>query len=102
MHISKDVTTAGTPVRLVANTVTTPTSRYCARVTIFAKAANTGFIYVTYSPTEPAAGVGIRLDAEQSYTIGMGETRGNGVDLAHVWLDSSVNAEGVFAEVEQI
>lgn len=101
-QISKNVTTAATPVRLVATSELTITNRFCARATIVAKKANTGTIYVILATTTPAAATGVPLLAGESYTIGVGETRGNPNDLAHAWLDSTVNGEGAYAMVEQI
>lgn len=77
---SKAVTTAGTRERLVA--ASTP----CKRVDITAKNANTGAIFIggaTVSSTSGAylyAGDNMRLDID---------------DLYKIYIDSSVNGEGV-------
>lgn len=102
MNIVKNTTTAGTPVRLVATTVTTPTERFCARVTISGRSANTQAVYVTQSNSTPAAATGFKLEANDSVPFGQGETRGNSIDLATIWVDSDVNGEGVVAVAEQI
>lgn len=105
-HGSKNVTTAGTEVPLVAGTITLPSQRFCARVTVEAKPANTGFIYVGIgtglNTVVSSTDYGTRLAAGQSFTVGMGETHCNGTDLASVWIDSSVNGEGVTFFAEQI
>jgi hypothetical protein len=87
-HGSKDVTTAGTEVALSA------TRTMCLRITIQAKPANTGYIYVGVG-TVTSTNYGVRLGAGDSFTIGMGETRGHPNDLSTVVIDSSVNGEGV-------
>lgn len=75
----KLVTTAGTRVQLAA-------TKTVKSVSVKALASNTGLIYI--GDTAVAAGNGFQLSAgdEQSYEIS---------DLSTLWLDSSVNGEGV-------
>ncbi len=77
---TKAVTTAGTRETLVA--ATTP----CLAVTIQAKRANTGYVYVggaTVASTD-----GVDLAPGESMTLGVD-------DLVKIYLDVSVNGEGV-------
>lgn len=98
---SKSVTTAGTRVPLVATTVTAPGSLYCARLTIEANAGNTNKVYVGDSNVSSTA-YGVSLNPGQTYTLGMGETRGNPINLSHVYLDADTNSNGVKFYAEQI
>lgn len=100
-HSSKTIAAAGTQEPLVATSVTTPTQRFCARVTIAAKPGNLGYVYVGESDVSSTV-YAVRLAAGESFTIGMGETRGNGIDLATVYIDVDTNAEGVDFYAEQI
>lgn len=100
-HSSKTIAAAGTQEPLVATSVTLPTERFCARVTITAKPANTGYVYVGESDVSSTV-FAFRLAASESVTLGMGETRGNSIDLATVYIDTSVNDEGVDFYAEQI
>ena len=77
---SQDVTTAGTRVQLT----TTITNAFCVIIT--AKAANTGTIWVGGATV--ASGRGIPLVALQSVKIDID-------DISLIYLDSSVNVEGV-------
>lgn len=77
---SKDVTTAGTRVALSATSVA------CKKVHIQAKNTNTGSIYVGGSTI--AAGRGIELLTFASITLEVS-------DLSLIYIDSSVNGEGV-------
>lgn len=98
---SKNVTTSGTEVQLLASTVEN-LGRLCARLTIQAKTGNTNNVYVGTSAAVSTSVFGVKLAAGQTYTIGMGETRGNGIDLANIWLDADTNGEGVTWFGEQI
>lgn len=98
---TKTVATAGTQVPLVATTETAPSALYCARLTLFALPGNTNKIYVGDSGVSSSA-YGVRLDPGGSFTIGMGETRGNSINLSHVYIDSDTNGEGVMFYAEQI
>ena len=76
----KTVTTAGTRVALVGS------STSCAAVIIRALSANTGTIYVGDSSVSSSNG----------HTLSAGESVGLAInDLASVYIDSSVNGEGV-------
>lgn len=87
--LQKNVTTAGTDVQLVA----TATIAYGAKIK--AKTGNTGFIYVGVEGV--SATTGYELDADQTLDLAslLGLDKGVSVDLSDIWLDSSVNAEGV-------
>jgi len=76
---SKTVTTAGTQVALAASTS-------CSRVIITALVTNTGVIWVGGS--DVAAGVGKPLVPLQDIEIRVD-------NLADIWIDSTVNGEGV-------
>lgn len=80
-HGSKAVTTAGTPVPLAASTT-------CKRITIQANTDNTGIIVVGGSGVSAASGTGVALYAGDAYELEID-------NLADVYLDSSVNGEGV-------
>lgn len=76
---SKNVTTAGTRVALAA-------SQAISSVTVKAKAANTGSIYVGDSTVSSSNG----------FVLAAGEAISMDIDnLADIYLDSSVNGEGV-------
>jgi hypothetical protein len=77
---SKDVTTAGTRVQLSGTSVS------CKRVHIQAKVGNSGSIYVGGSTV--ATGRGIELIPLASITL-------NVSNLNLIYIDSSVNSEGV-------
>ena len=88
---TKTVTTAATAVTLKS-------SRTLARwVTIQALAANTGAICVGGSDVTCASNRGIRLTAGQSFAmIAVGEKKDtNTYDLFTIYIDASVNGEGV-------
>lgn len=80
----KSVTTAGTAVRLGSQAIDGP-------VLLKAKHTNTGYIYVGNTGGDTV-----------SSTTGMGLVAGEVVvfeyvsDLKQIWLDSSVNGEGVY------
>lgn len=91
----KNVTTAGTAVQLT----TTKIVGYGVRIK--AKAANTGDILVGGDNTVSAT-TGYRLDAAEkidSTELFGPESQDNanamGIDLSQIWLNSTVNAEGV-------
>lgn len=89
----KNVTTAGTAVQLT----TTKIIGYGVRIK--AKAANTGDILVG-SSSAVSTTTGYRLDAAEKIdaTEMFGpeaQDAGVGIDLSQVWLNSTVNAEGV-------
>ena len=77
---SKAVTTAGSEVTLVAS------STACRSVTIQAKRANTGYIYVGGATVASTSGV--ELSPGDSISLNID-------DLVKVYIDSSVNGEGV-------
>lgn len=85
----KNVTTAGTRVRVYA------TDLFVHVVTIQAKKANTGKIYVGDSAVSSSQGH--QLEAGESYVInGMIEKQFlEQVNLKNIWIDSSANGEGV-------
>lgn len=97
---AKSVTTAGTRVRLVAEN-DNPVARLCARVTITANSANTNPVFVGDAAVSSTA-FGARLAADKSFTIGLGETGGNSVDLTTIYLDATTNGEGVKFFAEQL
>lgn len=78
-HGQKSVTTAGTEIALAA-------AQSIHHVTVKAHHANTGFIYVGKNPVTSATGY--VLDAGEQVFIEVD-------DLADVFIDSSVNGEGV-------
>ncbi len=86
---TKDVTTAGTEVRLKASRTTV------SSVLIQAKGTNTGNIYVGDSTVSSTTG--IKLTAGQTLPISTDhkEMLGQILDLNTIWIDSSVNGEGV-------
>jgi len=73
------VTTAGTRVQL-------PTLS-CSKVTIIAKRANTGYIYVGMN-TVSSTVYAVELSAKDSMDFGVN-------NLNELWIDSSVNGEGI-------
>jgi predicted amino acid dehydrogenase len=81
--LSKNVTTAGTPVKLVSTPVVVDGNR---PVQIKAKTANTGVIYIKAEGEINS----YPLKAEEKIDLYVS-------DLSKIWLDSSVNAEGVVA-----
>jgi hypothetical protein len=82
-HGVKTVTTAGTDVALATATV-------AKWVTIQAQTDNSGFVAVGASGVDAteATGTGVLLDAGQSITLAVD-------NLADVFIDSTVNGEGV-------
>lgn len=73
------VTTSGTRVQLASSTTTTT-------ITVRALVGNTGIIYVGNSAV--TASNGFQLSASESVSIDLD-------NLSKVWIDSSVNGEGV-------
>jgi hypothetical protein len=101
----KTVTTAGTRVQL------STTSKRAARITLQRLAANTGTIYVglvnamagNTGASVASSAYDAYLDASNpSITFGMGETGGNPIDANMIYLDTSVNGEGVAYFLEAI
>jgi len=82
-HGVKTVTTAGTDVALAGVTV-------CRKVDIQAQTDNTGLIAVGGSGVDAteSTGTGIILNAGDSYSVEID-------DLANIFIDSTVNGEGV-------
>lgn len=80
----KNVTTAGTQVVLA-------TAMRVTSVVVRAKVANTGMIYVGVDSVDSSTG--FELDAGDACSISAVEL--GGIDLANIWIDSSVNGEGV-------
>lgn len=78
----KVVTTAGTPVK-----VTTSTRKMSIGARVRALAANTGKIYVGFS-NAVSSSTGYQLSAGESVLVEVRTADG-------LWIDSSVNAEGV-------
>lgn len=76
---SKDVATPGTQVALATSTA-------CRRVTIQAKIANTGYIYVGDSSVSSSNG--IALSAGNSITLNV-----NGLDI--IYIDADTGGEGI-------
>ena len=74
----KTVTAAGTQVQLGAQS--------CNRINIKALSGNTGLIYVGVSTVDSATG--FELSAKEQITLDI-------TDASMVWIDSSVNGEGV-------
>jgi len=86
----KTVTTAGTQEQLTTN------DKKVRAVTIQAKPANTGRVYIGDN-TVSSTNYGIYLDSGMDYTINaeiMGDAAGL-ISLKDIWLDVSVGAEGV-------
>jgi hypothetical protein len=82
---SKNVTTAGTQVQLTA------TATPCSWLTVTARPANTGYIAVGGSAVDCTAGseqAFAILDAGQSVSVPVN-------DVSKVYIDSTVNGEGV-------
>jgi hypothetical protein len=102
-HGSKTITAAGTAVPLVASTVTTPTLRFCAAVTI--QYVGTHNIYGGFASA--ASGVsssskGFTLNStDRSITLGDTANHQNNIDLATVYLDTDTNGESVTFTAEQ-
>jgi hypothetical protein len=91
-HGTKSVTTAGTDVPLLA-AQDLPAGRVVKRLTIQAKSGNTGIIYVGIGAAS-SSDFGIELRARDAVSFGIGDSTSD-VDLCRIWLDSSVNGEGV-------
>jgi hypothetical protein len=87
--LQKNVTTAGTDVQLTS----TATNAYAPKIK--AKTGNTGFIYVGVEGV--SATTGYELDADQVLDLSdaLGLDKAIPIDLSLIWLDSSVNGEGV-------
>lgn len=75
----KTVTTAGTRVQLASSTAT-------KSITVRALAANTGLIYIGTSAVSSANG--FQLSKDDSVSVDLD-------NLSKLWIDSSVNGEGV-------
>lgn len=90
---ARTVTTAGSRVQLSTTQLLTEA------FTIIAKRANTGYIYSGYS--DVSASNGVELAARDS-NAKEGKPTNRGVikqfDLSKVYIDSSVNGEGVIVE----
>jgi hypothetical protein len=104
-HGSKDVAAAGTSEPLVASTVTTPTLRFCSRLTVQYKSANAGKIYGGFATAESglsSSTFGWYLDAGiPSITLESVDGK-NSLDLATVWIDAATTGEGVTFTAEQV
>ncbi len=85
----KAVTTAGTRVTLVASNL------FTASVIIQAKCANTGFIYVGDSTVTSANGIRLSACDKLSLTFDAVPGKADPLDLLKVYIDASVNGEGV-------
>jgi hypothetical protein len=87
----KEVAVAGTAEKL--STDTTP----IARVTVQAETNNTGVIVVGNSTVVAAAATrrGVALNAGDAFTINVNE-------LTNVWLDTTVNTDGVTFTAEAV
>lgn len=86
------VTTAGTPVQLVQESIPVP---YGKRVTVISKPNNTGAIYFANSLAECIAG---------KYFDGLDPALAHSFDISNVnliWLDAEVSGEGASWYVEQ-
>lgn len=91
MLLEKTVTTAGTEVPLVTSAL------YAVSVYIEAKVGNTGYIYVGDSSVTSTLHT-TRLSAGAGFSFGSsGDGRGIGgeINIASIYIDSSVNGEGV-------
>lgn len=88
--LQKNITTAGTELQLT----TTKTNAY--GVKIKAKIGNTGNMYVGHDNTVSAT-TGFELDAGEMVDVAalLGVDKDTPIDLSQIWLDSSVNGEGV-------
>jgi hypothetical protein len=82
-NFQKDVTAAGTPENLSAQSIP------CAAVRIKAKRANTGYIYIGFDDQgQLSSSNGTEYEAKDSEVIPID-------DVNKIWIDSSVNGEGV-------
>lgn len=97
---TKSTVTAGTKVPLSATSVP------CGQVFIQIKRANTGFIYVGDSSVSATFCVELAPPASataQLSSISVSTQQGsNALNLANIYIDSSVNAEGVNFWYEKI
>lgn len=86
---NKAVTTAGTRVQITTSHI------LATALTIQALRTNTGYIYVGDSSV--AVGQGIELGANRVFSFSGAKDRGGNCefDLSEVYIDSSVNGEGV-------
>lgn len=98
----KVVTTAGTPVQLA----TQQQGQTYQRIRIQAEHDNTGRIYVGTAGMVVATGVNvlgvIAIPAATGVDIpyfDFGNYQGLGVKLADIWIDATVNGDGVFVAV---
>jgi hypothetical protein len=88
----KTVTTAGTPVQL--SSVSVPV-KAGTKLTVIAKPGNTGVIYFANSEAECVAGTYFDgLSAGLAHSFGV-------QDVQDIWIDASVNGEGVSWYCEQ-
>lgn len=87
----KTVTTAGTRERLVAQTANQKTCSVC----IVGLSTNTGLITVGGDAVVATAATraGVPLNPGEAVTLGNGAV--NRISLADIWIDSTVNGEGV-------
>lgn len=88
--LQKNVTTAGTAVQLTTSSI----NAYGCKIK--AKSGNTGFIYVGDANTVSSS-TGYELDSDQTIDLSnlLGLDPSISIDLSNIWLNSSVNAEGV-------
>ena len=87
---AQTVTTAGTEVRLLP---TSTAQKRWRSVTIIAKAENTGKIYLGGSDVASTTNGG--LAAGDSVSLAYDHVSGRLLDLDDIWIDASVNGEGV-------
>jgi len=78
----KDITSAGTPERITDQDIKT------AQILFQAKPANTGYIYIGFDENMSSTRYGACLSAESIVVIPIN-------NLNKVWIDSSVNGEGL-------
>lgn len=104
----RNVAVGGTALPLIVAGQNLQAGHLCARVTLQRKPANTGKIYIGLPGTNntgsavTSTAYDIYLDASNpSYTVGMGQTNGNGTDLSSIWINADNSGEGVSFAVEQ-
>jgi len=90
-HFKKVVTTAGTAVALTGSDIRV------ANATIQAEPDNTGYIYVGGSTVSSSSCAAV-LSAGESIELSIDDygSGATGWDLASLYIDSSVNGDGVF------
>lgn len=107
-HFVVTVSSAGTSVPLKASTVTLPTERFAARVTIQYDPTNAAGtkLYVGYGTAAAdvsSTSYGVVLDsAIASVTLGLGQTNGNPIDMCTWRIDSSASGAKARCTPEQI